>query len=69
ETQSTAHLGKAAKKDAEAGKLTYPQVLGLEGSRAEVRRLEAVALEALRPLGSSAEPLAVLATYMAVRTR
>jgi geranylgeranyl diphosphate synthase type II len=68
-TQSTEHLGKKSGKDQDAGKLTYPGVLGLEPSRAEVRRLHEVSLAALEPLGERAEPLRQLSTYMAVRTR
>lgn len=68
-TQSTEHLGKKSNKDAEAGKLTYPGVLGLEQSQAEVRRLHEVSLSALEPLGEAAEPLRQLSTYMAVRTK
>lgn len=68
-TQTTHHLGKKAGKDAEAGKLTYPGVFGIEHSRSEVRRLHAASLAALEPLGPSAEPLRVLSSYMAVRTR
>lgn len=71
-TQSTEHLGKKSNKDADAGKLTYPGVLGIEQSRAEVRRLHEVSLAALEPLGEgggAAEPLRQLSTYMAVRTK
>ena len=68
-TQSTEHLGKKAGKDLDAGKLTYPGVIGIEPSRAEVRRLHEVSLTALEPLGEPAEPLRQLSTYMAVRTK
>jgi geranylgeranyl diphosphate synthase, type II len=68
-TQTTSHLGKKAGKDAEAGKLTYPGVFGIEHSRAEVARLHGVSLAALEPLGPAADPLRALASYMAVRTR
>lgn len=68
-TQSTETLGKKAGKDESAGKLTYPGVLGIERSRAEVRRLHEASLVALEPLGEAAEPLRQLSTYMAVRTR
>jgi geranylgeranyl pyrophosphate synthase len=69
ETQTAEHIGKAVGKDREAGKLTFPGVLGLEASRAEVRRLEAEADAALAPLGSRAAPLAELSRYLANRTR
>lgn len=68
-TQTTEHLGKAAKKDADKGKLTYPGLLGVEGSRREVTRLHDEALEALEGLGDAANPLRALCRYMAVRTR
>jgi geranylgeranyl diphosphate synthase, type II len=68
-TQSTEHLGKKAGKDLDAGKLTYPGVIGIEPSRAEVRRLHEQSLTALEPLAEAAEPLRQLSTYMAVRTK
>jgi geranylgeranyl diphosphate synthase type II len=68
-TQTTEHLGKAANKDADKGKLTYPGLIGIEKSRAEVARLRAEAHEALRSFGEKAEPLQVLCDYMAVRSK
>ena len=68
-TQTTEHLGKRAGKDQEAGKLTYPGVMGVEASRAEVRRLHEASTAALAPLGPAAEPLRQLASFMAVRTK
>jgi geranylgeranyl pyrophosphate synthase len=68
-TQSAEHAGKATGKDAEAGKLTYPAVHGLEGSRREVARLHAEAVDALAPLGPSANPLRNLLGYLALRTK
>lgn len=62
-------VGKATGKDATAGKLTYPLVLGLEGSRREVERLQADAEAALAPLGPSAGPLLDLSRAMARRDR
>ncbi len=68
-TQATDHLGKRAGKDADAGKLTYPGVLGLERSMEEVRRHHEAATGAIEPLGAGAAPLIELADFMAVRTR
>lgn len=68
-TQTAAHIGKATGKDADAGKLTYPGVLGLDRSRAEVRRLEAEAISSLQALGPAGEALRALARFMAVRTK
>lgn len=66
---SSGSLGKATGKDARAGKLTYPGVLGVEGARAEIARLEADAEEALRPLGPGAARLIELSRSMARRDR
>lgn len=68
-TQTSAHLGKKSNKDADAGKLTYPGVIGIEQTRDEVRRLYQLSLDALEPLGEPAEPLRQLSTYLAVRTK
>ncbi|MAE63330.1 MAG: hypothetical protein CMJ18_03585 [Phycisphaeraceae bacterium] len=67
-TATTEQLGKSAGKDAEQGKLTYPSVHGIEGSREHVERLEAAALEALSGFGDEGEPLRALCEYMSVRT-
>ena len=67
-TQTTAQLGKTAGKDAEQGKLTYPAVLGVAGSQAEVERLRAAARSALGPFGAAADPLRELCDWIAVRT-
>ena len=50
-TQTSEQLGKTAGKDAEAGKATYPSVLGLNKARKEAARLTAEALAVLRALG------------------
>ncbi|MCC7192263.1 MAG: polyprenyl synthetase family protein [Phycisphaeraceae bacterium] len=68
-TQTTEHLGKAANKDADKGKLTYPGLIGIEKSRAEIARLRTEAHDALRSFGEKAEPLRVLCDYMAVRSK
>ena len=68
-TATTEQLGKTAAKDVDQHKLTYPAVLGLEGSRREIRRLESRALSALDPLGEAAAPLRELCNHLAVRTR
>ncbi len=68
-TQTTEHLGKAANKDAQKGKLTYPGLLGLDGSRAEIDRLRDQAHRALDPLGDRASCLRELCDYMAVREK
>ena len=68
-TQTAEHAGKATGKDAEAGKLTYPTVHGLDGSRREIARLRAEASEAIAPLGARAERLAFLLDFLATRTK
>jgi geranylgeranyl diphosphate synthase type II len=60
----SAALGKTAGKDAAAGKLTVPGVIGLEEARAEAARLTDQAVNALGRLGPSAAPLAQLARQL-----
>ena len=69
ETQSTEHLGKAAGKDRDAGKLTYPSVFGLDESHRHVAHLLEIALSALKPFGNAAEPLRLTAHALATRTK
>lgn len=56
-TQSAAKLGKTAGKDAAAGKMTFPALFGLEGSRELAARWTEDALLALRPFGRRAAVL------------
>ncbi len=67
--QAAEVAGKRTGKDAAMGKLTYPGVLGVAGSRAEAARLEGVALAAIEPLGEPAEPLRGLIRSMGGRDR
>jgi geranylgeranyl diphosphate synthase type II len=68
-TQSTEHLGKTAGKDLEAGKITFPGVLGVSRSRLEVERQQSRANAALGQLGETARPLIEICDFLAVRTR
>jgi geranylgeranyl pyrophosphate synthase len=68
-TQTTEQLGKAAGKDAEQGKATYPGLLGVEPSRQEVKRLQAQAHDSLSQFDSRADPLRDLCDLMAVRQK
>ncbi len=68
-TASPETVGKATGKDAQAGKLTYPIVLGLEGTRREIERVQADAERALEPLGAAAAALLDLSRSMARRDR
>jgi geranylgeranyl diphosphate synthase type II len=68
-TQSAEHIGKATGKDQQAGKLTFPGLLGIEGSRKEITRLQQQAHAALQSMGPAAGPLQSLCDAMAVRTK
>lgn len=67
--QSTEQLGKRSGKDAEAGKLTYPGVMGVEASRREADRLLEDARRAAERFGESGVGLVRLAESMARRDR
>lgn len=71
-TQSAEHVGKAVGKDDAAGKLTFPGLIGVEASKAEVERLRAEAHGALKAIGLNSEDARMLhdlADAMAVRTK
>jgi geranylgeranyl diphosphate synthase type II len=68
-TQSPEQMGKATRKDANQGKLTYPGLLGVESTRAEVDRLREAAHAALSGFDERAQPLRALCDYMASRQR
>jgi len=60
-------LGKPGGGDREAGKATYPAVLGLEGARAEVHRVAAQGLRAIARFGTRAAPLDALLRHVVDR--
>ena len=60
-------LGKTAGSDRRKKKATFPDLLGLEASRARAAALIAEAKAALAPLGLPAAPLAALADYIVER--
>jgi geranylgeranyl diphosphate synthase type II len=64
----TAALGKTAGKDAAAGKLTYPALLGLDTSRRLAREAVARAHEALARANLSAEHLGGIAQWVVERS-
>jgi farnesyl diphosphate synthase len=64
----TAQLGKTAGKDVAAAKPTYPAILGVDSSRAELSRLTRQALDAIGGFGLRARPLSELARFVADRT-
>ncbi|MFC1834962.1 polyprenyl synthetase family protein [Thermodesulfobacteriota bacterium] len=57
-------LGKAVRKDEGRGKATYPNLIGKEQTKMLMQILLNSALETLAPLGSRAEPLALIAHYL-----
>jgi geranylgeranyl diphosphate synthase, type II len=67
-TSSTEEMGKATQKDAQAGKLTYPAVSGLENSRRQTDKYVEEAITSLGPLGDGGEVLRHLARKLARRT-
>ncbi len=68
-TQESSTLGKTAGKDIEQHKLTYPNLFGLDGARAELERALASTLEAARTFEGPSGALSALATYVARRDR
>ena len=57
-------LGKTAGKDQMQGKSTYSGLLGLDGAKQKAEDCIAQALLAIESLGSSAEPLRQMASYI-----
>src|SRR2546426_12289937 len=66
-TQTSEKLGKSAGKDVAAQKATCPAVIGLEGSRAEAKRLTKQAHSALSTFGAKGDTLHALANYLLER--
>ncbi len=67
--RSAEEVGKKTGKDAAAGKLTYPGVMGVEAARREAERLSEEAIGLLAPFGPAADPLRELAGWLVVRDR
>jgi farnesyl diphosphate synthase len=63
----TEALGKTAGKDVAASKPTYPAILGVDASRAELVRLTKDALDALAGFDATADALRDLARFVAER--
>jgi geranylgeranyl diphosphate synthase type II len=68
-TASSAALGKTAGKDVAQGKVTYPSLLGIEGSKAAAKVAVNDAVNALLPFGKKAEHLVDLAGYILARKK
>ena len=68
-TATPAAMGKATRKDAAAGKNTYPALLGIEQARRAAAAESAAAAAALAPLGDAAAGLRSLARFSVERSR
>lgn len=64
ETATAEAMGKATQKDGDAGKNTYPRLLGVEQSISLARSEVEKALAALVPLGPSATTLSAVACFV-----
>ena len=62
-------LGKDIGSDVQRGKATYPALLGLAESRRRAEELRDLAIAALAPLGTEAEPLRALVSFIVDRSR
>lgn len=67
-TGTAEQLGKSTQKDAEAGKMTYPGVIGVAESQRQADKLIGQAIAAIEQLGAAAEPLRYLARIACGRT-
>ena len=68
-TATPESMGKATNKDAARGKATYPGLLGVDEARRQADAELAAALDALSPLGESADGLRALARFVVERER
>ncbi len=66
---SQAAVGKRTAKDADRGKATYPQLLGVQASRVRAAELVDEACAAVSVFGDTAEPLVALANFVRDRNR
>jgi farnesyl diphosphate synthase len=66
---SATALGKTPGKDAAQGKPTFVGLLGLDGAKAEARRLREAAHAALEPFGGAAQRLRDLSDWIVLRSR
>lgn len=67
-TGDPTHVGKATGKDADAGKATLVERLGVDGARRRVEALETEAIEALTSFGGKADRLRDAARFVTRRT-
>jgi geranylgeranyl diphosphate synthase type II len=62
-------LGKDIGSDVQRGKATFPALIGLAESRRRAEELRDLAIDALAPLGTEAEPLRVIVSFIVDRSR
>lgn len=62
-----AKMGKQVQKDSDHGKLTYPELLGLDGSRAKAKALIGEACQHIAPFGERGQRLEALANFIIER--
>lgn len=67
QTSTPEELGKATKKDAQKGKITYPVLLGLEESRRQANEQLSQALDSLNIFEGRAQGLRALAAFVVER--
>jgi len=68
-TATSEEMGKQTQKDAQAGKLTYPSIVGMEESRKQTEKLVSQAISAIEPLEAAGEPLRQLAKMLVNRRK
>mgnify|MGYP001419192889 FL=1 len=64
---NTKELGKSSGSDKKKKKMTYPSLLGIEGSRQKAQDLISEAINILRIFSSNADPLREIARYLIKR--
>jgi geranylgeranyl diphosphate synthase type II len=64
-----ARMGKRVGKDADKGRVSYPQLLGIDGARRAANEAVESATASLRDLPGDVEPLSALAIYTLRRER
>jgi geranylgeranyl diphosphate synthase, type II len=67
-TSTSEELGKTAGKDLVSNKATYPEVLGLEGSRALAKRIATEAMDVLKSLARDSVLLQDICLYVCDRS-
>jgi geranylgeranyl diphosphate synthase type II len=69
QTATPEELGKATRKDAAKGKVTYPMLLGLDESRQEAGKQLSLGLDAIKGLGERGDDLRSLARFVVERNK